>query len=692
MSIFLSAQEKTLINQQRGQDPVNRFFWALRRRVQKRAESPGLINFDTSVHWWHACAEYTTDAAMVYALAPEPQVGAWLRDVVLSLIRRPVADWVGPWFRNHTLQPPVGNLETAHLTLAVAATLDLAPEVFTAAERDEISLHLREVAMPLCRRWLSDRTSLNNWWAVMTFGVASAAAVLNDEAMLQAAVDYFKVGVQAFQPDGSHSESLQYGNYAAQALMLTYESLIRRNPDLQTDISPLRYARGVPWSIYSHFYTKPLSGWGATPMPRSANFNDSAAVHRPTADVLLHIAVRTQAELPLEAGLARWLFNKLYLPLVDQPPTDLMSFGFFNQFGFLTLPLLVQAPAAIAPEAAGLPPQRHFSCGDTIVRQTWQSPTVLAIHGGGDPLCGPGHLHGDLNSFILVHNRERLLLDPGHACYRNLHRELDISSQTHNTCTFTFDAPEVTRPDDLPRATVLQQSTNLRRPMRDGQPGAPVDRGGRHLLDAKAGLLTVVASDAGALYGPPLHSFKRFFALCGEHALFIIDHIEAERPVRPTWHWLLNNRDGQLDWKPVPPDRLVARRGDAGLKLFHLGGGNFQGPVYAHVHDAYHPQPGQPSEGRAGSGMLFRWQAGVARTRFNVVHAIAVDHYGAIGGWHLRQAGNRIGLESPGAAQTWWLSLQDAPWKFTLEAADGTLQAQVVQVDDTWHLIDQLTV
>lgn len=27
---------------------------------------------------------------------------------------------------------------------------------------------------------------------------------------------------------------------------------------------------------------------------------------------------------------------------------------------------------------------------------------MLAVRGGGDPLCGPGHLHGDLNNFILA--------------------------------------------------------------------------------------------------------------------------------------------------------------------------------------------------------------------------------------------------------------------------------------------------
>jgi len=688
MAIFLSDEERTLINEQRKTEPMNRFYWALLDRAQKRAQSPGIIGFDTSVHYWHAVAEYMTDAAMAYALKPERDLGIWLRDTTLSLVRRDADDWVGPWFRNHDTELPLGHLETAHLCLAVAAPLDLAPDVFIEAEREEITAKLRDEGIPMCLRWLENRGSLNNWHCIMTFGLASAAAVLDDRVAMQKAVEYFNICVQAYQPDGTYTESLQYSNYASQGLMLAYEALVRRDPSLAKQISAVPYAKGVPWSLYSYFYKKPLTKWGPYPLPRSANFNDSAAIHRPTADVLLHMAVRAQDELPTEAGLATWLFEELYLPYVDQVPYDLMSFGFFNQFGFLAMPLMVHAPAAISPVDTDLPTMAHFSCGDTLVRERWGGRTILAVHGASEPNYGPGHLHGDINSFILVHNQERLLLDPGHACYRSLTRELDVSTKTHNTCTFLVEPDATSRPEDKANARLLQQSTTLRRLMVDGQPTEPVERGGQHLLSVQEGSISVVGSEAAALYGAPIESFKRFFILCREHALFIIDHITSSQPVRTTWNWLLNNRDGGLNVKLFPPDRLVARRGDAGIKLFHLGGGQFQGPVYAHVHDAYHPLPDQPSEGRAGSGMLYRWQERTPQRERTVIHVIPVDHYGAIAGWHLRQfEDGRTGLEAPNGTGLWTVHVEGDHLQSIIIRDEGKHASyRVAQTHSQWHL------
>src|SRR5690606_20662475 len=336
------------------------------------------------------------------------------------------------------------------------------------------------------------------------------------------------------------------------------------------------------------------------PRPRSANFNDSAALHRPSGDLLLHIAARARDALPAEAGLARWLFDTLYTPAFEQSPHDLATFGFVNDFGFLAFPLLPQAAAALVPDAAGLGTLEAFSCGDVLARDAWPENggrTILAVHGGGDLLHGPGHLHGDLNSFILVHNRERLLLDPGHSCYRNLIHDLEGSSLTHNTCTFAIEAagdgPALQ--EDLLKGHVLQQSRQLKRHFdpATGVSGPPVDRGGRRLLCAREGDVTAIASDAAALYGKPIAEFTRFWFLCGTHALFIVDRIVADRPVKTSWSWLLNNRDDQLDLKLVRPDRLVARRGHAGMKLFHLGGGTLQEPLHAYVHDAYHPRTNQ---------------------------------------------------------------------------------------------------
>jgi hypothetical protein len=686
MSIYLSNEEKALFSKNRGAAPLNYFYWALYRRVNERAAAPGLMNAQTTVEWWHATQEFVTDAAMLYALDGDATVGAWLRDAVLSVVRRPVDDWVGPFFRDHDSKPPVGHLETAHLSMAVASTYDLAPGIFSPAETAEIENCLREVALPMCTRWLDRTAHINNWRCVLVYGLAAAAVVLKDEPAVQRALAEYKTCVQLFQEDGSYGESLQYASYAAAALMLTFESLVRYTPALLNEISPATYALSVHWMAQSLFYRKPLSGWGQNPMPRSANFNDSAAVFRPSGDLLLHIAVRVKDSMPAEAGMARWLFDTLYAPDSSRGPSDRMTFGFSNHFGFLTMALLAQAPAA-QPREQTEPLLTRFSSGDAFARDAWDGNTILAVRTASDPLAAPGHLHGDINSFILVHNQERLLLDPGHSCYRNLIRELDIASQSHNTCTFSVE-PEAgaRRPEDLLSARKLQQRTEFHRSFANNQPGPLVDRGGKFLLAAEKDTVKVIASDAAGLYGEPLSVFQRFWLLAGPHVLFVVDHIEADQPVRTTWNWLLNNRDGGLELKTVRPDRIVVRRGDAGLKLFHLGGGNMQGPVYAHVHDAYHPLPAQSSEGKPGSGMLMRFQERVAAVSRTVVHAIVMADYGGIGSWHLRQVDGLPAIEGPGGSSLWVLKIDENPLRISLREARSGAAIEIAATNRVWAL------
>lgn len=665
MPLFLTDTERAAVASARNREPLRGLYWALVNRVERRAATPGLGDHTVTADWWHHVAEYLTDAAMARAILYKPSaaVDAWLRDVTLSVARRPVDDWVGPSFRDHATTPPKGHLETAHLAWSVAVVLDLAADLFTDAERNELADTLREKGAALCLRWLDASHHLANWRCVLNAGLAACAAVLDDRALLDRAASEFQRCVDIFQPDGSYSESLQYGNYAAYALMIARESLVRRDPSLDAKLPLAPYALKPHWDAASLFYQKPLSGWGPYPRPRSANFNDSAALYRASGDLLLHIAARAREAHPAEAGLARWLFDTLYTPVIEQGPHDLATFGFVNDFGFLAFPLLPQAADALAPEAAGLTLAESFSCGDVLARDAWPEHggrTLLAVHAAGEPLHGPGHLHGDLNSFILVHNRERLLLDPGHSCYRNLIHDAESSSLTHNTCTFAVEsAPDgLSLQEDLLKGRVLQQSRKARRLFdpATGVSAPPVPRGGRRLLSARLGDVTAIASEVSALYGAPLTGFTRFWFLCGSHVLFIVDRIAAARPVRITWSWLLNNRDDLLDLKLIRPDRLVARRGHAGMKLFHLGGGALQEPLHAYVHDAYHPRPRQLGEGLPGSGALVRWTDAKAATSRVVVHAIALDDPGAVAGWHLKTAENFTALESPGATARWQLT------------------------------------
>ena len=286
------------------------------------------------------------------------------------------------------------------------------------------------------------------------------------------------------------------------------------------------------------------------------------------------------------------------------------------------------------------------------------APSWLST-GGGDALHGPGHLHGDLSSFILVHNRERLLVDPGHSCYRNLIHGLESSTQTHNTCTFSSGAGEhLDLQEDKAKATVSGAEKRVlpRRLLIAGQPGPPIDRSNRLLIAEKNDVVSVVAAEVSAAYGDPIRQFTRLWLMAGSHVLFVVDQIEASRPITTIWNWLVNNRDGRA-MVESKPDCLTVRRNEAGMKLFHIGTGRIGHPVYSYVHDAYHVKPAQRGEGRPGSGLLYRWTEATPAQSRTVVHAIALDEAIRVEQWQLTVENTAFTLTN--GQRTWTLHVRD---------------------------------
>lgn len=670
MSLFFTATEQRHFEHARLSNPAAPLLEALRERVARRAASPGRLDREATVDWWHCAAEYLTDAAFTVAVSPEPAISEWLRQAALGVARTDEQGWVGPPFRDHNTRPLVGNLETAHLSWSLAATLDLAPQVFSVVEREEITAALREHAIPQCRRWLERSNIVANWRCVLTAGLAVPAAVLDDRTAMAEAVRHFKVAVQAFQDDGSYGESLQYANYAAFHLMLAWEALVRRQPELAPELPLFPHSRFVHWAACSHLYLKPMGGgWGGLDRPRAANFGDSAAIFRPTADLLLHIATRTAALEPKTAGVARWLFDTLYLGQPGQGPWDRASFGFVNHFGFLALPLLAAAAPPLAPVQAGLPVLAGFDNGDVLARPAWDSSTILALRTGGpEPLACCGHLHGDLNSFILVHNRERLLIDPGHSCYRGLIHDLETQSRCHNTCTFTGESGFGLQ-EEVASGILTQQAPPRRLLDAQRQPLPPVQRPTRTLLCAREGAVMAVASEAAGAYGPGVREFTRLWLLAGANVLFVVDRIATARPLRTTWHWILNNRDGQLDCMLEPPHGFVMRRGLAGLKLVHAGTANLANVAHAFMHDAYHPKHGQLGEGRSGSATQVNFVEASGTTERIALFALVFDDAARLGDWQVETAAGAVTVR--GGGESWSLRAGDVAHPITLQNGAG---------------------
>ena len=708
-SCFLTTSESNQIQAklQAGDPLVSRFYAALHKRVYERVATKGLLGPDSTVAWYYPAAEYLSDAAMLYALFPEEKLAVWLQTITLDIARTSAYDWAGPAFRDHS-EPLTGHLETAHLCWALSAVYDLARDAFSESEQSEIRQALTEKGIVLCRRWIDKNTHLANWRGILMSGVLVSAAVLGEDQLVDQYVLEWQRCALAFQPDGSYGESLQYGNYLAFALMLAYESLIRAYPEKADLLNVGTYGKGIRWVVSSMFYSKPLADngsgfWGTEPRARAANFNDSAALFRPSGDLLLHLAVRAGTDE--EQQLARGLFATYYEPGERRPgptqgPHELATFGMNNDWGFLTLPLLTHEIKAASPQEAGLPLTTAFSNGHTFMRDAWDGRTIVAINGGGDGLYGPGHLHGDLNSFILVHNRERLLVDPGHSCYRNLIHGLESSTQTHNTCTFLVEAETLGLQEDKAKSTMLEQKSVLpRRLLVNGVPGPPVDRGNLRLIVDRDDVVSVVGSEISKACGAPIQHgstgrFSRFWLMAGSHVLFVVDRIEATQPVTTVWNWLVNNRDGQaqVDTKPTRDvggaasrPCLTVRRNDAGMKLFHTGGGTIGHPVYGYVHDAYHVEPNQYGEGKPGSGLLYRWTEAAPATTRTVVHAIALDDAIALDKWVLTVEGNAFTLSN--GPKKWTLIVQDeAATHLSLVSGHGRRWDVLRQQNDTYSL------
>ncbi len=685
MSLFLSAAERRSISDAGNHPTAAGLVAALRERVIRRTCTPGLLDRHVTVDWWHCVAELLTDAAALVALDADPAAVRWLREAAMAVARQDETAWIGPPFRNHSLRPAAGNLETAHLSWGLAVTLDLAPGIFSSAETDEIHDALRNHAIPLCQRWLEQNSIVSNWRCVLTAGLAVPAAVLNDTAAMDAAVSHYRTSAQLFQEDGSYGESLQYANYAALHLMLAWEALVRRRPELSEGLPLLPHGRFVNWAACSHFHQKPMGGgWGPEDRPRAANFGDSAAIFRPSADLLLHIANRTAKLEPPTAGVARWLFDTLYLGGLRTGPWDRASFGFVNHFGFLSLPLLTGAAPALPPATAGLTEVATFSNGDVLVRDSWRGDTILALRTGGTgPLACCGHLHGDLNSFILVHRRERLLVDPGHSCYRGLIHELETGSRCHNTCTFLDD----TEGHGLQEETQSrrQQLAPMRRKLNDRrQLLPPVTRGSRTLLSVRSGEVTAVVSEAASAYGPCVREFTRVWLLAGSNALFVVDYIVTEKPMRTTWHWMFNNRDGGLDLNSTTPCQVTARRGDVGLQLLHSGPARLAGTAHAFIHDAYHPRPTQLGEGASGSGTLVQFSETLAANERRAVHGFVFAETCALPQCAINSEGDIFRVRD--LRTEWNLEPGDTPRSLRLKNTLGQNWTIAGVTDGSWTL------
>lgn len=608
---------------------LERLWDNLLNRLQRQIKRPGLVQEDDTVEWWHLAWERVGDAAIAYAIDRHAAAGEWLRGVVLDIVDQAGPEWHGPWFRARSV-PQQGVLETAHVGLALSEAYDLCGDLFTDEERERILQALRDHCQEPCERALdvlAEGTGhINNWFMVLLNGYGTVSMLLDDRPAVRKALGYYQIAVRMYNED-SYGESLQYWDYATRHLSYLNELFGRYDAGMSEQADRLCYVRCMPWVAQSYLYMKPLERTQSPAFPRSINFGDSAATYRPSGDVLLHVACRARSKVPVEAGLARWLFEETYA-LLEIERNELGTFGFMNGYRFMSILYYLDAAEPLSPEEAGLPQLAAFDNGHAIMRDgRGKNGTVIGMQAGYKPLQVTSHNHSDQGSFILAHRQERFFIDPGHTCYRLETQKISTATHSHSTWTFKTEGSE----EPLVQKSIHGANfRNWRAPIAHRKMAAVADG------------LAVVRTDLADAYGDCIRKAERTWIMALPNILFIVDRIEADRPIKALTHFMVNNRDNKLLANLYSETKIVFRRGDAAVKFFLLDSfaDGRSSPCERHVswgymHQHYHPQPNRHGQGMEGSAIRYTYESGVYAEELVMVYAFAMDGLDRIKKWHI---------------------------------------------------------
>jgi hypothetical protein len=650
MSFMISLKEVAAFRKMAEEDPWLNSLWEIMQlRVTDHTSIPGISQPNDTQEWWHLVEERIYDVAFTWHVTRDKSLGTWLHDTIQDICARSADEWVGPWFRPRK-NPPVGQLETAHICAAVSTALDLAGELFSPEETESIKADLRIKGLEACERFLEEKknTLKMNWNMVLLDGYTSAAAVLGDKGALVRAKEEYRDLEKLYNAD-SYGESIQYWNYASLKMSHTYEILLRFDPALVKGLT-LPYVKCIPWFCSSLMFLQPLGGdFGDKPWARVVNYGDAALTTRISGDTALHIARRAKDICPREAGLARWVFEYVYRD-AELRSNERATFGFINNFSFYTLIHYPHAVRALNPDEAKLPLVSSFEVGHIIIRDSFQSPkTIVSTLGGYQPLGTTAHRHQDLNSFILAHLGEIFFADPGHCCYRTRTHKFTMSGESHSNWRFqTEDGGWIDQ--------IMVSRENLREPLCV-----------RRFLE-NSGSITATASDAAKAYGGCIKKAERLLVSVLPHVLFIADTIEAEKPIKVQANFVTNNRDNKLKYHAAAPTKLVLRRNHAALNFFQ----SFAEPAcdfsfsWTSLHDCYHPLPNQAGQGKEGSGVIFTQTSAAFSLKHRMVYVIVMAEESAIKGWHIFT--NETGVFEVEAPQgIYRIRFEETPGGFTVK-------------------------
>lgn len=631
MAFLITEKERKLITEARAEKTgrVSEMWDILSEKVyHNRMRSVFETEDDTD--WWR-CVSGLSDAGFIHCMEPDEELGRWIKENVMSVIRKPLDEWIGPWFRTRTT-PPKGTLETSHICVAIVNAVDMNESLFTQEEMQEIKAALREKGLLLCKNWMVKSypasSHINNWFVVLLTGIAAVCAFLDEKEEFGKILEMYDYATQLFNKD-SYGESLGYWGYAAAHMVKIREYVRRYKEKLGEKMDTASYSGSISWAVSSYLYSKKLEGWEDSEYPLCLNFGDSAYIRRMHASLLLNIAVTEKERAPEIAGMARWLFEEQYREhmLVFKD----VELGNTESLDFWSLLYYVNASEPVSPIEAKLPRAMSFEAGNVIIRDSWQDTgTILGIQGGYEQLCSSSHRHEDLNSFILTHKQEPFFIDPGHCCYRLEQSKIARETKSHNTWQFEVDGQ------------LLGQKPAS---------GCFVDF--HEPLCKKLDFVTEdgmvkYSSDAAGAYGAIARKAIRTYIMVSANLVLIRDDVETNEDIRLNTNFHINNSDNALRYDvDILENAVTLYRKQVGVKLQQIwcradGEESNQqlSNTWGIMHLNYHLMPNHKCQGTEGSTVIYNYKSVAPARTYTNVYAIIMDEADKLGSWHIEKKGD----------------------------------------------------
>lgn len=278
---------------------------------------------------------------------------------------------------------------------------------------------------------------------------------------------------------------------------------------------------------------------------------------------------------------------------------------------------------AVSPDKADMALVKISETGTATIRDKQaENATVLNAQVGYDTQPVGAHHYSEQNSFVLSYDGECYFAD-------------SCESEYHNTWDFT-DAQGN-------KYTQARSSAN----------NAPLNKLVQY---PSQGNFTVLASDCAAAYGPHFKRAERVWITAFPHAMFMIDRVETDIPMKMTSHFVINNRDNELTSKMKDSVRLVFRRGQGAIKFFTFADESMELKHYwGHIHDNSMPNPSE--QDGEGSAEIFDYVTDFGTSHL-IIHPFVLQETNEIVRWHIKNyEPNVYRILNNGNTHAWILTL-----------------------------------